>query len=158
MSTPEGSIHGPTKLCPHCQAMAQTTDKRCPNCGKKYKRRRALRVVGWMTAGGIALIVLVVVLISLAANGVQHESDKHAITPAQYRQIRNGMTKSQVESVTGGVKPATADEISVDASDVGGSRNFGSNCRYYNRKGELLTLYQLCFDNDSGRLQSKAKY
>ena len=38
MSTP---ISAPVKVCPHCGAQAQTVDMKCPNCGKKYKKKSA---------------------------------------------------------------------------------------------------------------------
>ena len=40
----EQPFTAPTKVCPHCGAMAQTTAKKCPNCGKSYKKRTLLKI------------------------------------------------------------------------------------------------------------------
>ena len=63
----------PTKVCPHCATQAQTSDKKCPNCGRKYKRSEPRRLFELIdTTGGVGvvglalLVVLVIALVSVA--------------------------------------------------------------------------------------------
>lgn len=111
--------------------------------------------------GCLVLIVGCGVLIGVGLNETQKESDEHAITPAQFREIRTGMTLAEVEDLVG-VEPASSQELEVDTQELKGlgvdtTAHSGMTCRYYNRKGDLLSLYQLCFDGRD-RLESKASY
>jgi hypothetical protein len=108
-------------------------------------------------AGGIiiALVLLTAgcaALIGSAAHEVQNESDAHAITQAQFRSLKPGMTQKRVVRLLG--KPADDQEMHVSVSELGVSSN--SSCVYYNERGELLTMYQVCFDE--GKLSSKSRY
>jgi len=85
-------------------------------------------------------------------NEVQKESDKTAITLEQYRTVQTGeATRAEVVEMAG--EPQSANEFS---SEVEGIDNpIGSECIYYNRKGEFLSIFQFCFDINTGKLESK---
>jgi hypothetical protein len=55
----------PTKVCPNCGVQSQTTEDKCPSCGKKYKQKKrgggCLRIVGIATLAVIAFIVIIAV-------------------------------------------------------------------------------------------------
>jgi hypothetical protein len=64
---------GPTRVCPHCHAQSQTVGKKCPHCGKKFKKR------GFAAKLLIALVVLMVLGIGGCATligGAANEIDK----------------------------------------------------------------------------------
>jgi len=146
----------PTKICPHCGAQAQTIDKRCPNCGKKYKRRIFLKIVLAVFVGGLLLIGGCAALIGGAANEVDKELKKqqseHSITNAQARSISLGTPRREVESRFG--RPGDVQE--------GENAGLGSDsCIYYNvRNGDILDSWQFCFDGAgrNGTLSSKNRY
>lgn len=106
-----------------------------------------LSVLGLLALGGCAL------LIGGAAEEVQKESDKHAITPAQYKSVKIGDTKKQTIKKLG--EPMSEDsteaEVPKELEDFGGGK---VECIQYNRKGELASLYQFCFTD--GRLDIKS--
>src|SRR4051812_44115821 len=39
-STQAPPFVAPVKVCPNCQVQSQTTADKCPNCGKRYKKRK----------------------------------------------------------------------------------------------------------------------
>ena len=44
----------PTKVCPKCSAQNQTADKKCPSCGKKYKKgHTVVKVMLGVVIGGL---------------------------------------------------------------------------------------------------------
>lgn len=105
----------------------------------------------------LACVILIggcAALIGGAADNVQKDSDRTAITRAQYRQVHTGDTKSQVESLLG--DPSSADEFSTEIDGL--DKPVGSSCIYYGRKGELLAGYQFCFDINTKKLESKSSF
>lgn len=153
------TMNAPTRVCPHCQAQSQQAGPKCPHCGKKYKKRSTFVTVL------IILVVLFVlgvggcaVLIGGAATAVDDaikEEEAKGITPAQYAAIKSGMTRKAVEGKLG--KPSDAQEMEIDTSDFEGKGSTTSNdCIYYQKKGELASLYQFCFTDD--KLSTKASY
>ncbi|MDO9410109.1 hypothetical protein [Patulibacter sp.] len=105
----------------------------------------------------IAFTILIggcVALVGSAANDVQDENDRTAITPAQYRSIKTGDAKSEVEAELG--DPESADEFSSEIEGL--DKPVGSSCSYYGRKGELLSGYQFCFDVNTDELESKSSF
>ena len=148
----------PTKVCPHCGAMSATIDKRCPNCGKRYRRRTVLKVLVGLSVLGLAAIAGGAALIGGAANEVSKQLDAeqraHAITRAQFDDLRIGMRQSEVESRLG--KPPE-DRQEFENAGVLDEEPQNSSCIYYNRAGGSFgDLFQLCFTN--GRLDSRNSY
>ena len=58
----------PTKVCPHCGTQAATTEKKCPSCGKGYKRRTGLKIFAGIVLAGLVLIVGCALLIGGAVD------------------------------------------------------------------------------------------
>jgi hypothetical protein len=148
----------PNKVCPHCGAMNQTAAKKCPSCGKGYKKRTFLKVFVGLCVLGVVVIVGCATLLGTAANQVVKQLDKeqqaHAITRQQFRGLSLGLTERQV-IVAVGRHPEDRQEFQ--------SKSFVTNepdrssCIYYNRaNGSFGDVFQLCFDND--RLESKNSY
>jgi hypothetical protein len=105
----------------------------------------------------LACVILIggcVALIGSAADDVQDESDRTAITREQYRQVQTGDRQSDVESRLG--NPESADEFSSEIEGL--DKPVGSSCIYYGRKGELLSGYQFCFDVNTKKLESKSSF
>lgn len=116
--------------------------------------KTVLKITLGILLASVLLIGGCAALIGGAANEVQKEHDKSAITPAQYRSISTGMTRKAVERELG----APADESEFSSEIEGFDQPVGSSCIYYHRKGELLSLYQFCFDVNTGRLETKAGF
>lgn len=148
----------PNKVCPHCGAMNQTTAKKCPSCGKGYKKRTVLKVLVGLSVLGLVLIVGCAALIGGAANEVAKQLDTeqqaHAITRQQFRSLDLGMTERQVIAAVG-KRPEDRQEFQSEGFMTDEPQN--SSCIYYNRAGGSFgDVFQLCFDG--GRLNSKNSY
>lgn len=105
----------------------------------------------------LACVILIggcAALIGGAANEVQEESDRTAITREQYRQVKTGDTRDEVENALG--EPSSANEFSTEIDGL--DDPVGSSCIYYGRKGELIAAYQFCFDVNTDELESKSSY
>lgn len=105
----------------------------------------------------LACVILIggcAALIGGAANEVQEESDRTAITRDQYRQVKTGDTRDEVERALG--EPSSANEFSTEIDGL--DDPVGSSCIYYGRKGELIAAYQFCFDVNTDELESKSSY
>jgi hypothetical protein len=105
----------------------------------------------------LAVAVLIggcVALVGGAADSVQKDNDKTAISRAQYRQVQTGDTRSAVESRLG--DPSSDTEFSTDVDGL--DKPVGSSCIYYNKKGEILSGYQFCFDVNTKKLESKSSF
>ncbi len=145
----------PTKLCPHCGAQSQTFEKKCPSCGKKYKKRTGLKVFLWICLGGLVVIAGCSALIAAGINSANDEADKHAITKAQFDSIEQGTSQSEVVDTLG--KPTGKQEF--ENQGAFSNEPVGSSCIYYAKKGEDLLgfpSFQFCFTN--GELDSKNAY
>ena len=116
--------------------------------------KTVVKIALGIVLGCTVLIVGCAALIGSAADDVQEESDRTAITQQQYREIRRGATRSEVEAALG--EPASADEWSTEIDGL--DEPVGSTCVYYGRKGELLPSYQFCFDVNTGELESKSSF
>lgn len=152
-------MNAPTRVCPHCHVQGDQPGPRCPHCNKKYKKRSTFATVA------IVLVVLFMlggggcaVLIGGAAVAVDEavkEEEAKGITPAQFEAVKSRATRAQVEKQLG--EPDDVQESEIDTSEFDGAVSSQSNdCIYYQRKGELASLYQLCFINN--RLSSKSSY
>lgn len=105
----------------------------------------------------IAFTILIggcVALVGSAADDVQDESDRTAITASQYRSVKTGDRKADVEAKLGA--PESADEFSSEVEGL--DEPVGSSCIFYGRKGEILSGYQFCFDVNTDRLESKTSF
>jgi hypothetical protein len=145
----------PTKVCPHCGVSAQTTEPKCPSCGKGYKKRTALKVFVGLTVAGLVLIVGCTALfiggVDNAVDELDAEQAKHAITRAEYNELEIGMTQQEVISTLG---KQPEDRQRFQSESYLDEEPSNSSCIYYNQAdGEFLDSYQLCFDD--GILTSK---
>jgi hypothetical protein len=101
------------------------------------------------TVALIVVIVLIAVLVSAGAKQAQKESDKHAITQAQYDSIRLGTSEATVRARLGAPNSSDSSQAQFGSAPV------GQDCIYYNRKGELLHIFQFCFDHGTHKLEAK---
>lgn len=115
-------------------------------------------------AGGvlIALTVFIGGCVALLGAGVeeaQNESDKTAITQEQYESVGKDDTLDSVKADFGEPEDRQDTELSLDeeAEKYLGEGAGGMTCIYYNREGELASVYQFCFDG-AGDFQTKASY
>lgn len=99
-----------------------------------------------------AMIGGCVALLGVGLNEAQKDSDRSGITRDQFDRIANGMTEAEVKGVIGDAPEASSTSYSVDIADT----KMGQRCVYYNEVGRLLSIYQLCFSEQTGRLESKS--
>jgi hypothetical protein len=151
------TVTPPTKVCPNCGAQAQTLAKKCPHCGKKYKRRRGgtfIKVMLGVFLGGALLIAGCVALIAGGVNEAEKEQNETAITRTEFRSVKLGIRRSAVERRLG--QPGDAQEFENEGLPGSAVK---SSCIYYNEKDKSLgegSFFQFCFDN--GRLTGKNAY
>lgn len=118
--------------------------------------KTVLKIALGILLAGVVMIVGCVALIGTAANEVQKDSDKTAITLEQYGSAKIGeATRSQIVADFG--EPRSSDEIQAEGVAGIPESDFSQSCIYYSRKGELASIFQLCFRGD-GKLRSKASY
>ena len=119
----------------------------------------ALGVILGLTVLIVGCAVIVGVGVDEAVDEVQKDSDKNSITRAEYASVKtgtNGNTRKRLESRFG--EPQSQQD--VETGDIEGVPDSASGleCIYYNREGELASLYQFCFDTGTGRVQSKSSF
>jgi hypothetical protein len=159
VSAPSAGATVPLKLCPHCQAQSATASTDCPNCGKRYVKKKTwpwvlgavflLMVIGF--AGCVALVGTVA---SKAVDALNAEQARHAITPGQFAAVQLGTSRSGVVSELG--KPPENAQDFVQRGFLNGQPT-NSSCIYYNKAGGSFgNIYQFCFQNDA--LDSKNAY
>lgn len=149
------NITAPTKVCPHCGTQAQTAGKKCPQCGKKYKKRTGLKIFAGICFVGLLFIVGCAVLIGGAANEIDKQAQEHAISKSQFDAIQQGTSQAAVEKKLG----TPEDSQEFEQKGFGKSAPQGSSCVYYNEKGKDLfegRSFQFCFTNR--KLDSKNAY
>lgn len=118
--------------------------------------RTVLKVMLGILLAGVVMIVGCAALLGTAANEVQEDSDKTAITLQQYGSAKVGQaTRSRIEADFG--KPRSSDEIQAEGVAGIPESDFSQSCIYFSRKGQLASLFQFCFDGN-GKLRSKASY
>jgi len=149
------SFTAPNKVCPHCGAASQTVAKKCPNCGKGYKKRTGLKIFAAICAVGLAFVIgcsaLFIGGVNEAVNELNAEQEQHAISKSTYDQIEIGMTEQRVRELTG---KSPEDRQSFESEGILNDEPSTSKCIYYNQaNGEFLDTFQLCFD--AGKLTSK---
>jgi uncharacterized protein YxeA len=106
-----------------------------------------LKIVVGIVIAAIVLVVGLIALIGGAANEVQKESDQHSITKAQYESVKKGTSLKDVKAKLG--EPSDKQNTQVEGLGE-------QDCIYYNKEGEIASMYQFCFDNK--RLASKSSY
>lgn len=118
--------------------------------------KTVLKVMLGILLAGVVLIAGCAILIGSAVDDVQEDSDKTAITVEEYGSAKVGTaTRSQLEAEFG--EPQSNDEIQAAGIEGIPESDFSQACIYYNREGQLASLFQFCFDGD-GKLRSKASY
>lgn len=133
-------------------------EKRCPACGKKYKKGSTfLRVLAAFLIVIVLLIAGCVALIGVGANEVADELDRqqneNAITQQEFRSIELGTAQDDVEERFG--PPADSQEFESEGIITEEPAN--SSCIYYNREGgQFGDIFQLCFDES--QLTAKNSY
>lgn len=105
--------------------------------------------------GATVLVVGCTALLAAGVDEAQDESDRSAISEAQYRSVKTGRTTRE-EIVERFGEPADRQEFEQRIEGLQ-DEPVSSSCIYYNRRGELLSPYQFCFDGE-GRLESKNSY
>jgi hypothetical protein len=100
---------------------------------------------------GLTIAVMFVgcgVLVGAGFNAVEKSLDKHSITQAQFDSVKSGArgnTRKRILARFG--EPQTMTEINDGPPPA--------DCMYYNRKGEFLSVYEICFDTRD-RVRSKS--
>lgn len=91
-----------------------------------------------------------------AADEIQQESDATSITVEEYQSATTGeITLEELEEMFG--EPSSSDEIQTEGIEGIPDSDFEQNCVYYNRQGEIASLFQFCFDGDD-LLTSKSSF
>lgn len=123
---------------------------------QKRKRRGGtfIKVMLGVIIGGTVLIGGCVALIAGGVDEAQKDSDKTSITAKDYGTAKTGeTTKATVVDMFG--EPSSADELKADGVKGIPESDFSQSCVYYNRRGELASIFQFCFDGDD-KLTSKS--
>jgi len=120
---------------------------------QKKKRRGSLivKIALGLVLGITLLIVGCTALLGAGVNSAQKDSDKTAITQAQYDATKVGEKRSVVEARLG--KPSSKDQFSTEVEGI--KDPVGETCVYYNRRGDFASTFQLCFDINTDKLESK---
>ncbi len=118
-----------------------------------------MKTIGKIVAGILIASVLLiggcVAIIGAGVDEAQKQSDLTAITPAEYQSIKTGTPRSTVEAKLG--TPQSRDEFSTEIEGLG-DEPIGQTCVYYGKEGELLGIYQFCFDINTDRLEAKSSF
>jgi hypothetical protein len=115
------------------------------------------KIAAGILVASVVMIGGCVALLGAGVDQAQKESDKTAITLAQYRSVTKADTLEDVKQQFG--EPQSADEVDQDLD--ASTREFIKDgeedlkCVYYNRKGKLASIFQFCFDGN-GKYQSKS--
>lgn len=117
--------------------------------------KTVLKIVLGIIIAAVLLIGGCAALLGAGIEGAQEESDKTAITQSQYQSIKTGTSRDTVESRLG--EPQSRDEWETEVEGLS-DEPLGSECIYYGKKGEFMSLYQFCFDSQTGKLESKSSW
>lgn len=120
--------------------------------------KTVMKVALGIIIGCVVLIGGCAVIIGAGVDEAQKDSDKTAITPAEYASVKtgpNGNSRKRIISRFG--KPQSSDDVQAEGVEGIPESDFSQSCIYYSRKGDLASLYQFCFDGND-RLRSKASY
>jgi len=118
------------------------------------------KVVLGVIVGGLVLVVGCAALFSAgvdeAVDEAQEVSDASAITVQQYESASTGdATETELREMFG--EPSSSDDIQSEGIEGIPESDFQQSCIYYNREGEIASLFQFCFDGE-GVLESKSSF
>jgi len=117
-----------------------------------------MKVALGIIIGCVVLIGGCAVLIGDGVDEAQKDSDKTAITPADYASVKTGADgNSRKRIISRFGEPQSSDDVQAEGGERIPEIDFEQSCIYYSRKGELASLYQFCFDGNH-RVRSKASY
>lgn len=117
--------------------------------------KTVFKIMIGIVLGFTVLIGGCAVLIGAGVNEAQKESDKTSITVQQYGEARTGTSRTAIEARFG--EPQSQQDVQAEGIKGIPDSDFQQSCIYYNRKGQLASLFQFCFDGD-GSLTSKASF
>ncbi len=104
----------------------------------------------------VGCVAIVGVGVEEAADEIQQESDATSITLAEYESATTGETTiDELETMFG--PPSSSDEIQDEGIEGIPDSDFEQSCVYYNREGEIASLFQFCADGD-GVITSKSSF
>lgn len=109
----------------------------------------ALKIALGVLLAGAVLLVGCGALLNVGFNGVQSVADEHAITQAQFDSVKSGPrgnSRKRILSRFGDPQVVEEPPGQAPAADA--------DCIYYNRRGNFLSTYELCFDSHD-RVKSK---
>ena len=119
-----------------------------------------LKITLGILLAGMLLIGGCIAIIGIGASEVGKELDKQAeegVTAEQWARVERGMSRDEVEALLG--EPTSVSETEMDIpelEDIGMDAESRHDCLHWDRAGELVGIYQACFDND--RLQSRSSF
>lgn len=116
--------------------------------------KTVLKIALGIILGLTVLIVGCSALFSAGVDEAQKKSDKTAITSQDYSATKTGDLRRDVEARLG--KPSSSNESSSEIEGL--DEPVGSRCVYYNREGEIASLFQFCFDINTDKLESKSSF
>jgi hypothetical protein len=112
--------------------------------------------VGTVLKVALGVIVAFLVLIVGCAVLITAGSEGSEISQEDYESIQNGMSRAEVEDQLG-EEPVNVQDMEIEAPNLtGGTETLSHDCIYFNKEGDVVGIYQFCFEND--RLTSKASY
>lgn len=121
--------------------------------------RTVVKIALGIVLGLTVVIVGCSAILGAGVDKAQKNSDRTAITPADYRAVTSSDSRQQVIDRLG--KPQSADEIDQTLpKDLRTAVKKGEEdlaCIYYGRKGHLASIFQFCFDGN-GKCQSKSRF
>lgn len=109
----------------------------------------ALKITLGVALAIAALSVGCGALVSVGFNEVQKATDKHAITQAQFDSVKTGARGNTRKRIL--ARFGEPQVVEFEEQQPPGQRD----CIYYNRRGELISTYEFCFDARD-RVTSKA--
>lgn len=154
------TLPAPVKLCPHCAAQAQTTDLKCPSCGKKYKKKSPVLKI--LLGIAVLMVAIVAGCTALVGGAVKEAVDQYneeqaasAISQATFDSIQVGATRADVDAAVAPAVPQNTQEYTAEG--VLEQTQIDTSCIYFNRQdGQFGDIFQFCFDGDV--LRSKSSF
>jgi hypothetical protein len=111
--------------------------------------RTIFKVALGVIVGGAVLIVGCAAVIGVGVEEAVRETERSGVSDQAVKSLPEGATRQEVEESLG----EPMDDQELDAK----GREFDASCIYYQRKGDLTGMWQLCFDAD-GKLESRNRY
>ena len=99
-----------------------------------------VKVALGIALGCVLLFVGCGALVGAGFNAVVEEADQHAITQTQFDSVKTGARGNSRRRILARFGEPQQVEVQDDR------RASERDCIYYNRKGQFLVTYELCFD------------